>query len=60
MNGQRSQMADLECALRALAEEDCHVQAPPHVQASVMQTGMRYCRAASSDTDEVPAAAPSF
>jgi hypothetical protein len=38
MNGQSSQMADLERALRALAEDDCHVQAPPHVQASVMQT----------------------
>jgi hypothetical protein len=38
MNDQHSQMVDLERALRALAEEDCHVQAPPHVHAAVMHT----------------------
>jgi negative regulator of sigma E activity len=37
MNDQHSQMMDLERSLRALAEEDCHVQALPHVHAAVMQ-----------------------
>jgi hypothetical protein len=38
MNDQNSQMEDLERWLRALAGEDRHVQAPPCVQAAVMQT----------------------
>jgi hypothetical protein len=38
MNDRHSQMADLERALRALAEEERHVDAPPHVHAAVMQT----------------------
>jgi hypothetical protein len=33
-----SEMVNLERSLRALADEDCHVQAPPHVHAAVMQT----------------------
>jgi hypothetical protein len=32
-----SDMVDLERSLRALADEDRHVSAPPHVQAAVMQ-----------------------
>jgi hypothetical protein len=38
MNDPNSQMVDLERWLRALAEDDCHVQAPRHVHAAVMQT----------------------
>jgi hypothetical protein len=38
MNDQNSQMLDLERSLRALAEEDCQVQAPPHVHAALMET----------------------
>jgi hypothetical protein len=38
MNDQKSPMEDLERSLRALAAEDCHMQAPPHVHAAVMQT----------------------
>jgi len=33
-----SDMVDLEQSLRALANEDCHLQAPPRVHAAVMQT----------------------
>jgi hypothetical protein len=33
-----TEMVELEHSLRALAAEDCHVQAPPQVEASVMQT----------------------
>jgi hypothetical protein len=32
-----SEMVDLERSLRALADHDCHVQAPPHVHAAVMR-----------------------
>jgi hypothetical protein len=40
MNGRlrNSEMVDLVRSLRALADEDRHVQAPPHVHAAVMQT----------------------
>jgi hypothetical protein len=38
MNDQKSPMEDLERSLRALAAEDCHMQAPPRVHAAVMQT----------------------
>jgi negative regulator of sigma E activity len=37
MNDRNSHMTDLEQSLRALAEEDCHLQAPPHVHAAVMR-----------------------
>jgi hypothetical protein len=39
MNGRtsNSEMVNLERSLRALADEDCHVQAPPHVHAAVMR-----------------------
>jgi hypothetical protein len=38
VNDQNSQLLDLERSLRALAEADRHVAAPPHVEAAVMHT----------------------
>jgi hypothetical protein len=40
MNGRmsNSEMVNLERSMRALADEDCHVQAPAHVHAAVMRT----------------------
>ena len=40
-----SDMVDLERSLRALADEDCHVSAPPHVLAAVMQMWELYRKA---------------